>query len=96
MKQVDDRRQLVRIERHILEEELVVDHRIRIDDADRVAVRLRILAGARADIACAAGTVLDDQRLAELLRSSSPSTRMKMSLMPPALEVVSTWIGRLG
>ena len=51
MKQVDDRRQLVRIERQILEKVLVVDHRIRIDDADRVAVRLRILAGARADIA---------------------------------------------
>src|SRR5215510_2530477 len=31
-----------------------------------------------------------------LLCSSSPSTRMKMSLMPPALEVVSTWIGRDG
>jgi len=37
--------------RQILEKVLVVDHRIGIDDADRVAVRLRILTGARADIA---------------------------------------------
>ncbi len=67
VKQVDDRRDLLGIERKSLEEVLVVDHRIGIDDADRVAVRLRILAGARADIAGAAGTILDDQRLAEAL-----------------------------
>jgi hypothetical protein len=29
-------------------------------------------------------------------RSASLSTRMKMSLRPPALEVVNTRIGRLG
>ena len=56
-----------RIERQTLEEVLVVDHRIGIDDADRVTVRLRILAGVRADVAGAAGAVLDDQRLAEAL-----------------------------
>ena len=67
MEQVDDRGKLVRIERQILEEVLVVDHRIGIDDADRVAVRRRILAGARGDVAGAARTILDDQRLTETL-----------------------------
>ena len=51
----------------ILEEELVVDHRIGIDDADRVAVGHRILARARGDIAGTAGAVVDDQRLTEAL-----------------------------
>src|SRR6185437_10043693 len=47
------------------EQELVIDHRVCIDDADGVAVGRRILALARGDIAGAAGLVLDDQRLAE-------------------------------
>ena len=59
--------ELFRLERQVLEQELVVDHRIGIDDADGVAVGRRILAGARGDIAGAAGLVLDHQRLAEAL-----------------------------
>jgi hypothetical protein len=65
VEQVDDRSELLRIERDALKHELVVDHRIGIDDADGVAVRRRVLAGARGDVAGAAGLVLDDQRLAE-------------------------------
>jgi hypothetical protein len=66
MEQIDDRRQpMFRIEAQFLEQELVVDQRIGIDDADGVAVRRRFRAGARGDVAGAAGAVLDDQRLAE-------------------------------
>jgi hypothetical protein len=67
VEEIDDRDELVGIEGQILEEVLVVDHRIGIDDADRVAVRRRVLAGARGDIAGTAGAVVDDQRLAEAL-----------------------------
>ena len=63
---VGDRLQaLLRIERHVLDQELVVDDRIGIDDADRIAVGRRILAGPRADILHAARPVLDHDRLAE-------------------------------
>ena len=55
------------IERHFLEQELVVEHRVGVGDADGVAVRRRVRAGAGAGVHRAAGAVLDDQRLAPLL-----------------------------
>src|SRR5262249_42065590 len=45
----------------------VVDDRVGIEDADRVAVAGRVRAGARADVLRAARAVVDDQRLAPIL-----------------------------
>src|SRR5262245_56808019 len=67
MEEIDDWRELLRIERQVLEEILIVDQRIRIDDADGVAVRRCLGAGARGDVALPAGAVVDDDRLAEAL-----------------------------
>jgi hypothetical protein len=68
IEQIGDRLQTVdRIERQALEQELVVDHRVGIDDADGVAVGRGILAGPGADHLRAAGTVLDHDRLAQPL-----------------------------
>ena len=84
------------IERHVLEQELVVGHRLRIEDANGVAVGRRLGAGARAEVLHAAGPVFDDDRLSPALVQLVASARMKMSLMPPALVVVSALIGRVG
>ncbi len=54
----------LRIERQPLEQELVVEHRIGIGDADGVAVGRRVRAGAGAGVHRSARPVLDDQRLA--------------------------------
>ena len=80
----------------MLEQELVEHQRLARNDAEGVAVGRRLGTGARADIECSAGAVLDDERLAQALCSSSASARMKMSLVPPALEVAITRTGRAG
>ena len=48
----------------MLEQELVEHQRLARNDAEGVAVGRRLGAGARADIECPAGAVLDDERLA--------------------------------
>jgi hypothetical protein len=93
MEQVDDWRKLVRIQRQVLEKVLVVYHRISIDNADRGAIRLRILTCSRGDIDRSAGSIVDNEGLPETFVQFLASTRMKMSLMQPALEGVSTWLG---
>src|SRR5262245_42721011 len=66
--QVADRREvIVGIERKALEQELVVDDRFARQDADGVAVRRSLRAGARPDIERAAGPVLDHDRLTQRL-----------------------------
>ena len=66
--QVDDRLEiLLRIERQALEGELVVDHRLARQHAERIAVGRGLGAGARADVEPAAGPVLDHEGLAETL-----------------------------
>ena len=73
MEQVRDRlHALLGIERHVLEQPLVIDQRIGIDDADRVAVRRRLAARARADVLHAARPVLDHDRLAQALAQLFP------------------------
>ena len=51
------------IERHGLEQELIVRNRLRVEYANGIAVGRRFGASARADILHAAGAVLDDDRL---------------------------------
>src|SRR5262249_13418873 len=49
----------------VLEKVLVVYHRISIDNADRVAIRLRILTCSRGDIDRSAGSIVDNEGLPE-------------------------------
>ena len=66
VEQPGDRDQvLLRIEAHVLEDERIDDHRLAVEDADRVAVGRRVGAGARADRARRAHPVLDHDGLAE-------------------------------
>src|SRR5947208_1335890 len=68
MVEIRDRLQpLFGTERHALEQNLVVGNRLRVEDADRIAVGRRFSAGARADILHAAGTILDHDRLVPAL-----------------------------
>ena len=62
----------------------------------RVAVRLRLRDDVGADIAARARTILDDDRLAERLGSSSPTARASTSTSPPAGNGAIMRIGRLG
>src|SRR5215470_1297346 len=68
IEQLGDRLQAVLgIERYVPDQELVVDDRIGIDDADGVAVGGRVLAGSGADILHATWTIFDHDGMAEPL-----------------------------
>ena len=93
VEQVDDGRELVRIEGQLLEQELVVGDRVDADDADRVAVGRRFGQARAAMLPAPPGRLSMISGWPIRLFTASPSARMKTSLKPPAPEVVKTWIG---